>query len=125
MALSQDLTEVTGTKTAETSVSGTLQRVLMMVMAVGVYPLWAQRILRLAPWNLSGTFALGRLFRLTVAAVNDRLRRDKEGFDAKEGVDIIDKLLPVLRAPESDLSEEEFIAEVLGFIAAGGDTTSK
>ncbi|CCO31116.1 Benzoate 4-monooxygenase [Rhizoctonia solani AG-1 IB] len=125
MALSQDLTEVTGTKTAETSVSGTLQRVLMMVMAVGVYPLWAQRILRLAPWNLTGTFALGRLFRLTVAAVNDRLRRDKEGFDAKEGVDIIDKLLPVLRAPESDLSGGGFIAEVLGFIAAGGDTTSK
>jgi cytochrome P450 len=97
----------------------------MMVMTVGVYPLWAQRILRLAPWNLGGTFAVERLFRLAVAAVNDRLRRDEDTFDAKEGVDIIDKLLPVLRTPESDMSEAEFISEVMGIIVAGGDTTSK
>ncbi|CCO31117.1 hypothetical protein BN14_05151 [Rhizoctonia solani AG-1 IB] len=124
MALSHDLTETIGAKTAETSVSVTLQRMNSTAMAVGVYPLWVQRILRLAPWNLGGTSALGRLFQLAVAAVNDRLRRDKEGLDAKEGVDIIDKLLPALRASESDMSEEEFIAEVMGLLVAGGDTTS-
>ncbi|CEL58412.1 Benzoate 4-monooxygenase OS=Aspergillus niger GN=bphA PE=1 SV=1 [Rhizoctonia solani AG-1 IB] len=124
MALSQDLTEAVGAKTAETSVSGTLKRGGIMVMTVGVYPLWAQRILRLAPWNLGGTFALGRLFQLAVAAVNDRIRREKDSFDDKEGVDIVDKLLPALRASESDMSEADFIVEVMGIIVAGGDTTS-
>ncbi|CEL62708.1 hypothetical protein RSOLAG1IB_05065 [Rhizoctonia solani AG-1 IB] len=125
MAFSQDLTEAMGAKTAETSVSGTLKRTDSMVMAVGVYPLWVQRILRLAPWNLGGTFALGRLFRLAVAAVNDRLRRDKNIFHDKEDTDIIDKLLPALHDTESDMSEAEFIAEIMGLIVAGGDTTSK
>lgn len=125
MALSQNLTEAMGAKTAETSVSATLKRSDSVTMAVGVYPLWAQRILRLAPWNLGGTSALGRLFQLAVAAVNDRIKRDKDGIDAKEGIDIIDKLLPALNDTESDMSEAEFIAEVMGLLVAGGDTTSK
>ncbi|CAE6373494.1 unnamed protein product [Rhizoctonia solani] len=124
MAPSQNITENVGAKTAETSVSGALKRGDTMVMAVGIYPLWIQRIPRLTPWHLSGTLGLIRLFKVAVAAVNDRLTRAKNNDGDKEGVDIVDKLLPALSANESDMSQAEFVVEVLGIVAAGGDTTS-
>ncbi|CAE6466959.1 unnamed protein product [Rhizoctonia solani] len=123
MALSRDVTENAETKTVEISVAGTLARSGKTAMALGVYPLWVQKILRLAPWHLSGTFALGRLIKLTVAAVNDRLRRDKAGNE-KEGLDIIDKLFQVREADGSGIPRSELVAEVLTIIVAGGDTTS-
>ncbi|CAE6373511.1 unnamed protein product [Rhizoctonia solani] len=124
MARSLDLSENIGVSTAETSVAGALTRANHMVMVVGVYPLWIQKILRLAPWHLGGAFATTRLFKWAVAAVNDRLARKKNGDDGTGGVDIIDKLLPVLNAPGSGMSQAEFIAEILGILVAGGDTTS-
>ncbi|KAG8689290.1 hypothetical protein FRC11_003356 [Ceratobasidium sp. 423] len=124
MALSRYTTENAETKAVGIPVAGTLIRGDNTAMTLGVYPLWIQKILRLAPWHLPGTFALGRLFKLAVAAINDRLRRDKAGYE-KDGVDIIDKLLRAREADGSGISRSELITEVLTIIVAGGDTTSK
>ncbi|KAH7337155.1 cytochrome P450 monooxygenase pc-bph [Rhizoctonia solani] len=124
MAPSRTVTENAELKTTEIPVASTIVRTGNMVMTVGGYPLWAHKILRLAPWNIAGTIALGRFFKLAVAAVNDRLRRDKTGNYEKDGVDIIDKLLQVRGVDGSGMPQTELISEVMALLIAGGDTTS-
>ncbi|CAE6430165.1 unnamed protein product [Rhizoctonia solani] len=124
MALSRTVTENAEAKTTEIPVASTIARTGKLVMALGGYPLWIQKVLQLAPWYITGTIAQWNLFKLAVAAVNDRLRRDKAGNFEKDGIDIIDKLLQVKDEDGSDMPRPELTSEVLALFIAGGDTTS-
>lgn len=95
--------------------------------AIGTYPAWAQGILRYAPWNVLGFVEQLNLVRLTVAALNTRLRNGSQAVlpDGKENVDIVSKLLEVRGKDELQLSREELLSEAIILLGAGSDTTSK
>ncbi|CAE7189887.1 unnamed protein product [Rhizoctonia solani] len=96
------------------------------IMAVGVFPSWMHKFLRLLPWNIVGLFDTFKFFKLTTMSVDARLKRGprKSLEDGKQSIDLIDKLLEVKNEDGSALSINELYAEAVVLLIAGSDTTS-
>ncbi|CAE6439295.1 unnamed protein product [Rhizoctonia solani] len=112
--------------TLEIPVVKTIARGGVSIMAVGVFPLWTHKFLRLLPWNVMGTFDMINLTKLAKASVDARLKRGprKDLEDGKRSIDLIDKLLESKNEDGTPLSIGELYAEALVLLIAGSDTTS-
>jgi benzoate 4-monooxygenase len=95
--------------------------------ALGVFPAWTHKLLRLLPWNISGIADRTNLFNLAVASVEARVKRGprKDTEDGEQSIDMIDKLLEVKDDDGNPLKADELYAEALVLLVAGSDTTSK
>ncbi|KAF8712308.1 Cytochrome P450 monooxygenase, partial [Rhizoctonia solani] len=95
-------------------------------MTVGVFPSWAHRLLRLLPWNISGTNNRINLLKLATASVEARIKRGsiKDSEYGGRGIDLVDKLLEAKNDDGSPLSANELYAEAVMLLVAGSDTTS-
>ncbi|CAE6434675.1 unnamed protein product [Rhizoctonia solani] len=94
--------------------------------AVGVFPAWTHKLLRLLPWNISGIADRINLFKLAVASVEARVKRGprKDTEDGEQSIDMIDKLLEVKDDDGNPLTADELYSEALMLLIAGSDTTS-
>jgi benzoate 4-monooxygenase len=105
----------------------TISHAVASATAIGVFPAWAHKLLRLPPWNMSGLKDRINLFKLTAASVEARVKRGhkKETEDGEQSIDLLDKLLEAKDDDGSPLSPNELYAEVLIMLIAGSDTSSK
>ncbi|QRW25027.1 cytochrome P450 family protein [Rhizoctonia solani] len=82
-------------------------------MSVGIFPSWAHRLLRLLPWNISGTNNRINLLKLATASVEARIKRGsrKDSESGGCGIDLVAKLLEAKNDDGSPLSANELYAE--------------
>ncbi|CAE6450924.1 unnamed protein product [Rhizoctonia solani] len=79
----------------EVPVISTLAKAGAGNMAVGVFPSWTHKLLRLLPWNISEAIGVKDLFKLATASVDARIKRGptKDSEHGQPSIDLIDKLL--------------------------------
>ncbi|CAE6444057.1 unnamed protein product [Rhizoctonia solani] len=114
----------TDAKTVELPLIQLFDNATQSASSLAVYPWWAQSAMLLLPWNLFGIFAARNLIGFSAAALNQRLHRAQGTGTAKEGADMVEKLLEARDEHGNLLSREVLVVETFGLLFAGSDTTS-
>jgi hypothetical protein len=74
VAQSISVDEHSETKTSQVPVIRIMLNGAISATAIGVYPAWMQKLLRYLPWNIVGFIEQLNLVKLTVRALNARLK---------------------------------------------------